>query len=194
VCLWRYCRGSLRHCDCAWFDFGRSRKSIGRASSACSRSIRAPFASRTCSPVTAQWLSFGSLPSRPILRSSRRSHWAFQNTLRGSRYNRFRLWAVLYLAAPFPSRATPVMDFFTMSASPGFGIFLITRFAVAISAFIVQVLLSRRRAPARGASPLLLNDVSDTCLNPRLSRLWRCMMASSSGSTMRHAFHQLHDR
>jgi len=120
----------------------------------------------------------------PTLPQLSRSLWAFQNTIRGSGYNRFRTLAILYLAAGhFLPRQLRSWISSTMSASPGFGIFLILGFAVAIlGVHRFRCYLSRRRASRLGTLAAIASRtiVSDTCSTPRWSRLWSAMMASSS--------------
>jgi len=119
----------------------------------------------------AQWQCFwlASCPD-PTLPQLSRSLWAFQNTIRGLDTIVSVLWAILYLAAVIPSKATPVMDSSTMSASPGFGIFLILGFAVAILEFIdlgaiCLVAVLRDLDTGAIASRTI---VSDTCLDPEV--------------------------
>jgi membrane protein DedA with SNARE-associated domain len=82
------------------------------------------------------------------------------------------LWAMLYLAAGhFLPRQLRSWISSTMSASPGFGIFLILGFAVAIlGVHRFRCYLSRRRASRLGTLAAIASRtiVSDTCLDPEV--------------------------
>ena len=164
--------------DCAWFDLGRSRKSNpGRAL-------------RHLQAVDARSFRIGHLFTRRAGAAMFVARFIpgpnLAATLAGfSGFSRLRfvlldaivsgLWAILYLAAGhFLPRQLRSWLSSTMSASPGFGIFLILGFAAAILG-VPRFLRyrSRRRASRVGLpAPITSGSIaSDTCLDPEVVQI-----------------------
>jgi len=161
--------------DCAWFDFGRSRKSnpgraFKRLQSVDSRTFRVAhlFARHgAVAMLLARFLPGPNLAAALAgLSGLSRIRFVVLDTIVSV------LWAILYLAAGhFLPRQLRSWISSTMSASPGFGIFLILGFAVAIlGVHRFRCYLSRRRASRLGTLAAIASRtiVSDTCLDPEV--------------------------
>ncbi len=164
--------------DCAWFDLGRSRKSnpggaLKRLQSVDARSFRIGHLFTRHAGVAMFVARFIPGPNLAAalagISGLSKLRFVLLDTVVSG------LWAILYLAAGhFLPRQLRSWISSTMSASPGWGIFLILGFAAAILGvprFLAY--LSRRRASLLGVPAPIASGaiVTDTSINPEVVQI-----------------------